>query len=72
MDCIDEAPNRTSGSFERQSLRDSERPAADESEANLLATTTSGQPSIALSTTGRYAYTIGFYRRSTVIGTANS
>jgi VWFA-related protein len=62
MDCTNEAPNRSSGMFVRQSLRDSER---------LLADETGGQAFYGSNDIGdamrrafdddRYSYTIGFY-----------
>jgi len=62
MDCIDEAPNRTSGSFERQSLRDSERLLADESGGQAFYGNNDIRAAIHRAfDDGRYAYTIGFY-----------
>jgi VWFA-related protein len=62
MDCVNEAPNRPKGAFQRQDLRDSERLLADDTGGQAFYGSNDIRPALHRAfDDDRYAYTIGFY-----------
>jgi VWFA-related protein len=62
MDCVNQAPEASSGMFERQNLRDTERSMADATGGEAFYGSNDIKAAMARAfDDGRYAYTIGFY-----------